>query len=407
MKNNITRKILLLLLISILILNVVGCSNTNGTKEFNMKDIDQNTTEKNSEFAFEIFKELNKEDIKDNIFISPLSISTALTMTYNGAVGKTKEDMEKALQYTGLDIDEINNTYKNLLPYLSQVDKSVELDISNSIWYREGEQVKEGFINTNKDVFDAEVTEIDFSKENAADIINDWIKESTKGKIDKMLSSPISPDVIMYLINAVYFKGDWANEFDKKNTFTSQFNNIDGKDKEIQMMNKKSKVDYGSGDDYKVVRLPYGQKKINMYCVLPGENEDINSFIGKLNNEKFGEIRNSISETEDVILQIPKFKLEYGIKNLNNTLSNMGMKTAFQEDADFSKIREGIFISRVLHKAVIEVNEEGSEAAGVTVVEMTESAVEMPITFIANRPFVFLLMDEETGTILFMGKYCR
>ena len=334
------KKPIIVILIFMLLLSSTGCNTTLKKVEYDMNNIDTKVTQGNEEFAFNIFRELNKEEIGSNVFISPFSISTALSMTYNGAEGKTKEDMAKALYYGGINIANVNSTYMNLLPYLSNIDKDVDLDISNSIWYRLGEPIKEEFITNNKDAFDAEISEIDFSQPDAANRINNWIKDSTKGKIEKMLEPPIPSDVIMYLINAVYFKGNWTYEFDKENTYPAIFRNIDG-------------------------------------------------------------------EEDDVMVGIPRYKVEYGIKNLNDVLKKMGMTSAFEMNADFSKIRDGIFISRVLHKAVIDVNEEGSEAAAVTVVEMMESAMEEPTTFVADRPFVFSIRDEDTGTMLFMGKYCK
>jgi len=403
------KKIIYLTMIFAMIVAMIGCNaiDDSDNVQYDKEEINDVITNKSAEFAFDIFRELNKEDLDKNIFISPLSISTALSMTLNGAVGDTKTDMIHGLRYDGVEIEEINNTYKNLLLYLDNVDEKVELNISNSIWYRQGEAIKEEFFNVNKDIFDAEVNEIDFSKEDAADIINGWIKNATKGKIEKMLEPPINQDVIMYLINAIYFKGEWTEQFSKDDTFDTNYHNIDGIDEEIEMMSRFGKVYYGANEDYKTVKLPYGDEKISMYFILPEDNENINDFIENMDLNKFSEIRNNINEMDDVILQIPKYKLEYGIKNLNNALINMGMGSAFDERADFSKIREDIFISRVLHKAVIEVNEEGSEAAAVTVVELKATAIMEPISFIADRPFVFLIMDEETETILFMGKYCK
>ena len=400
------KNIIIIVLIFGLLLTI-GCNKIPEKVEYNLSSIDTTVTDGNEDFAFNVFRELNKEETDGNLFISPFSISTALSMTYNGADGKTKEDMAKALSYAGIDISTINTSYKNLLPYLSNVDDEVDLDISNSIWYRIGETIKEEFITTNRDAFDAEISEIDFSQADAADRINTWIKESTKSKIEKMLDPPLPADVVMYLINAVYFKGHWTYEFDKDNTYPGIFTNIDGVEEDVDMMSMKGTVEYGEGDDYKVLRLPYGKEKLYMYFILP-ENSDISELTDNLDNEKFSEIRQSIAEEEDVIVGIPRYKVEYGIKNLNDVLKKMGMASAFEADADFSNIREGLFISRVLHKAVIEVNEEGSEAAAVTVVEMLESAeMEEPTRFVADRPFVFAIRDEATGTILFMGKYCK
>lgn len=371
---------------------------------FDKDKISMEVVDGNSRFAFDIFKQLDKEDANQNIFISPLSISTALAMTYQGAGTTTKEAMAKALGYMGIDDVKLNESYKNLIRYLKQLDSKLELNISNSLWIREGEHIKEDFISINKDVFDASVFSLDFSKQTAAEQINQWISKATKKKIEKMVDSPISPDIVMFLINAIYFKGDWTRQFERKNTFSAQFRSGDGNTREVMMMSRTGKVEYGSGDGFKVVRLPYGSGKSAMYCILPEESVPINDFIAGLDAGMWRAIKDSISERNDVQLQLPRFKMEYGIKNLNDSLTALGMGEAFIESADFSGIRPGIYISRVLHNAVIEVNEEGSEAAGATVVVLKEAAAFEPLTFIADRPFVFIIADDETGSILFMGK---
>lgn len=371
---------------------------------FDIAKISDNTVRSNTEFAFDIFRKLNAEDESESVFISPLSISTALTMTYQGARTSTKEAMAKTLKYTHIDDSALNESYKNLLRHLKQIDKEIALNISNSIWIREGESIEEQFIATNRDVFDAFVTQLDFSREDAADQINQWISDATNKMIEKMLEPPISPNVVMYLINAIYFKGDWTHQFDKNNTLESPFHAGSGITQQAMMMSKNGTVEFGQGDGFKAVRLPYGNEKMAMYCILPDENTNINDFIADLDMERWIAIKESISEQEDVQLRLPRFKLEYGIKNLNDSLKALGMGEAFSKTADFSGIRNGIFISDVLHKAVIEVNEEGSEAAAVTVVVMEESAAVEPLTFIADRPFVFIIADDVTGTILFIGK---
>lgn len=403
------KKQLCLIVAIIMMVSVfAGCSGSvlpfSKNSTFDKDKISAETVQGNSRFAFDIFKQLDKEDGKQSIFISPLSISTALTMTYQGAGTTTKEAMAKALGYSGIYDEMLNETYKNLIRFLRQLDKKVELNISNSLWVREGESIKEDFLSVNKDIFDAPVTALDFSKENAADQINNWISDSTKKKIEKMVDSPIPANIVMYLINAIYFKGDWAKQFDKKHTFDAQFHAGDGSTRQVMMMSRNGKVEYGQGDGFKAVRLPYGSGKISMYCILPEETVSINEFIASLDAEKWNIIKNSISEREQVQLQLPRFKLEYGIKNLNDSLTALGMGEAFTDTADFSGIREDICISRVLHKAVIEVNEEGSEAAAATVVEIRETAAVEPLAFIADRPFVFIISDDDTGTILFMGK---
>ncbi|KAB3535518.1 serpin family protein [Alkaliphilus pronyensis] len=395
-----------LILVILMVISLAACNGITDTDVDNIEyeKIDEKLISGNTEFAFDIFKEANKEDQRDNVFISPISISTALSMTYQGAKGATKEGMAEALNYKEIETDKLNNSYRELLKYLENIDSKVELNISNSIWARKGEAFNKAFLDVNKEVFNAHVTDLDFSDANAANTINDWIKDATNEKIDKMINPPIPQNVLMYLINAIYFKGEWTNEFQKDRTFDGKFYSEDGNVRDIKMMSRNDSVEYGEGDGFKAVKLPYGNGKTAMYCILPNENTSINSFIEDLDANKWRDIRESISEKEDVVLQIPRFKLEYGIKELNDSLTNLGMGEAFTGDADFSDIREGIFINKVYHKAVIEVNEEGSEAAAVTVVEMAESAAMDQISFIANRPFIFIIAEEELGTVLFMGK---
>ncbi|MDQ7095333.1 serpin family protein [Desulfosporosinus sp. PR] len=379
--------------------------NAAGADSFAKNQISKDVIAGNTRFAFALFKQLDKEDGKRNIFISPLSVSTALTMTYQGAATSTKEAMAEALGYTGIANEKLSDSYKNLLPYLKTLDDKVELNISNSVWVREGENIKPNFLTANKDIFQAAVTPLDFSKNNAAAQINQWISDATHKKIDKMVDAPIPSDVIMYLINAIYFKGDWSEQFNPQATFPTQFKTGNGGTNDVMMMSRTGKVEYGQGADFQAVRLPYGSGKAAMYCILPGKTANINDFIASLDANRWQAIRNSIAEREEVRLQLPRFKLEYGIKNLNSSLSALGMGEAFTQKANFSGIGANIYISRVLHKAVIEVNEEGSEAAAATSVEIkqAEAPAQMP-AFIADRPFVFVIADDETGTILFMGK---
>lgn len=369
--------------------------------------VDSDLASRNTEFAFKIFKQLNEEDKDHNIFISPISISTALTMTYQGAESTTREAMAKALEYSNLDIEVLNENYKNLLQRLSKLDNKIELDMANSIWIREGKPIKEDFLWVNKEIFGALIKELDFSDHNAADIINDWISQATNKKITEMIEPPISPYTLMYLINAIYFKGEWTKKFDEKNTYSAPFHTEDGSTQDIMMMVLDEKIEYGEGEDFQAVRLPYGNGDIAMYCILPETETKINDFIETLNAEKWNNIKSTIQEQDDIIVYLPRFKLEYGIKSLKNSLIALGMGEAFSEMADFSGIRNDVCIHEVLHKAIIEVNEEGSEAAAATVVEMSVTSAAEPIIFSADRPFVFIIADDKTDTVLFLGKVYR
>jgi serpin B len=379
-------------------------SNVNSRK-YDLKKIDTTLVDGNKKFAFDIFNKLSEEDSGENIIISPLSISQALIMAYNGAEKTTKEEMGSTLGLSGIDRVKVNESFQNLTNYLNQIDKDIELNIGNSVWIRDGEEIKEEFIQANKENFNAEVESLDFSDDKAVEIINNWIDNATNGKITKMLEPPISEDILMYLINAIYFKGEWSEQFDPKLTYQDNFYSHDGELQMVNMMRKsEGSVEFTSSEKYKAVRLPYGNGKTSMYIILPPEETDINEFISNMTLENWNGIKRTVTDRDDIVFRIPRFKLEYGTKSIKDSLISLGMEEAFSDDADFSGIREYVTISDVMHKAVIEVNEEGSEAAAATVVEMKATGVAEPITFIADRPFMFIINDDVTDTILFMGK---
>lgn len=403
------KKSVLLGIIIILVFALIGCSvlpTGDAAHEYDPDKVSEQFIEGNNRFAWDILRELNHEDEGENVFISPISISTALSMTYQGAQGNTKDEMGKVLGYGDMDDETLRESYREFLKYLVAMDPEIDLNIANSIWYREGEAIEEEFLEVNREVFDALVEELDFSDEEAADIINAWIEDATEGKIEEMLDGPIPGNVIMYLINAIYFKGDWTVPFEEEQSFDAIFNASSGEQQEITMMRRNGSVEYGEGEDYQTVRLPYGEEENTaMYVILPkDEGQDINEFLGTMDEEKWQDIRGSVSSSDDVELQIPRFEMEYGIKSLKNALIRLGMEEAFDMYANFDGIRPGIFIEDVLHKAVIEVNEQGSEAAAATVVIVAESAVMDPPSFIADRPFLFVIANEEADSILFMGK---
>lgn len=393
----------LLVLLSIISVLITSAACSSGIA-YDVSNVSEYVVDGSSKFAFDIFKTLNSEDADKNIFISPLSISVALTMAYNGAYSDTKEGMEKVLGYTGIDSALVNDSYKNLISHLKNVDKDISLNIANSIWIREGELINKEFITRNEKNFNAEVSTLDFSDLKSVDTINKWIEKETKGKIEKMLMGPIDPSIAMYLINAIYFKGEWTKPFNPESTAKSNFYAYDGNTIKVDMMSRTGSYEYAKGKGFKAIRLPYGKDKTSMHVVLPDEGVDINEFIEKMAPEQWNNIKSSLKKTSDVQLKLPKFKLEYGIKSLSDSLKVLGMEKAFAADADFSGIREGVYINDVLHKAVIEVNEEGSEAAASTVVMMASSAPIEPASFIADRPFIFFITDDTTGTVLFMGK---
>lgn len=356
----------------------------------------------NLEFSWDLFKKLNAEDSADNIFISSFSISSALTMALNGAEKNTRTEMEKMLHYEGMTRDELNRAYADEIGRLSNLDKKVTLQNAYSIWIRNGFEIQKKFIDTNCRYLEAEVQTLDFDESSSADVINSWVSDKTNRLIQSIISPPISQDAIMYLINAIYFKGQWTTEFKPENTKEKDFHALDGKTDKVSMMYRNGKIDYFSSEDYQAVRLPYGNEKVSMVLVLP--SKDINQWIDGMTGDKWKAVLESFHPVSDLQLQIPKFKMEYGLKELNGTLQGLGMKEAFSDSANFSGIAENICISRVLHKAVVDVNEQGTEAAAVTSVEIQVTSASEPVAFIADRPFFFAIIDNEEGNLLFMGK---
>lgn len=362
--------------------------------------------ESSNKFAFKLFREINSEENDKSLFISPLSVSYALGMAYNGAAGDTREAIQSTLELSGLTLEEVNSSYKSLTEFLTGLDPEVAFLIANSIWYRLGFEVKDEFINLNKTYFAAEVAGLDFNDPEAAGTINAWVSENTRDKIDKIVESPIDPYTMLFLINAVYFKGTWTYEFDKELTTDAPFFLIDGSTAPCRMMHQKSEFSYFANDDVQMITLPYGSERFSMAILLPAQEININDFAADLDEESWNSWLGSLSEHE-VNLSMPKFKLEYEM-SLNSVLATLGMEIAFAPfQADFTNINEtpGLYISKVKHKSFVEVNEEGTEAAAVTSIEIGIVSVPPNEIFMRiNRPFLFVIYENQANTILFMGK---
>ena len=364
--------------------------------------------ESDNRFGIKLFKEIVKEQGDTNIFISPLSVSMALGMTYNGADGSTKEAMEKTLELSGLTVEEVNESYKNLIRLLTQLDPKVQFDIANSIWYRDVLTPETEFLDICSQYFNAQVTGMDFSAPEAADVINAWVMENTNGKIEEIVDKPINAYLIMFLINAIYFKGAWTYQFDEELTKDDWFYLADGSTVSCKMMEQRALHRYLVNDVFQAVDLPYGDGGFSMTIFLPHRNLHTDDIMAQLDQEKYGLWISSLSFPKDSFdIYIPKFKLEYELK-LNEALKTLGMGIAFDPGgADFSKMYKDVrvWIDRVKHKTFVEVNEEGTEAAAVTSVGMRpESWPPYYSGFRADRPFVFVIRENQSGVILFIGK---
>jgi serine protease inhibitor len=382
-------------------------------KEQNLKGVvagedrsEMKIAEANNQFGFDLFKQLEQQDKGKNIFFSPLSVAFALAMTYNGAGGITKEEMQRVLKLNGMNLDQINEQSAELMKSLKSSDPQVELAIANSLWARKGVEFKEDFLARNRKYFGAEITALDFADPQTKTTINSWVSKNTQGKIPSIIDQ-IDSQMVLYLINAIYFKGLWAKKFDLAQTKTEPFYLSSGSQKQMPMMSQSGDYRYYRGDKFQAVSLPYGKGGTSLYLFLPDKGSSLDELLNTFSHDTCAHWLKGFRNTPGDV-KIPRFKMEYE-KTLNNMLLALGMETAFSiNHADFTGMRakRDVYISEVKHKAVVEVNEEGTEAAAVTSVGVRTTSIRVPqerFRFIADHPFLMIIRDETTGSNLFMG----
>jgi serpin B len=360
----------------------------------------------NTGFAFDLLKQIAKEQPETNIFISPFSVSTVLQMTANGAAGETKTEMRRVLKTAELPPGVLNSACRDLNQSLNS-QTNVILDLANAIWYKKEFHLKPDFVADNKQFFQAELGAVDFDSPQSAQIINDWAGKKTRGKIQNVVRFPFPPLTRVVLANAIYFKGKWAEPFDKSQTKPRAFHLANGKTEQTPMMWQARKFSYQEGDDFQAVRLPYAGGRLQMCLFLPVTNSTPAKLMADFSGETWRDKILPQFRNREGMLVLPKFKLDYDVK-LNEPLENLGMRQAFSfYTANFSAMADKpLFVSEVKQKSYVDVNEEGTEAAAVTTVVMTLSAVMEPVEpfeMIVDRPFVFVIEDSQTKSILFMG----
>lgn len=390
----------------VLVILMVGCTNNPDiipeASDLKLRAGLEKRVVQDNEFAFDLLRK-TIADVKDtNVFMSPLSVSMALGMTMNGAVGTTRTEMENALKLSGLSVEDINEYYKAMQTQLPVIDPLTKLSLANSIWYRSGFAVKKTFLETNKNYFDAEVRELDFAQSWAKDTINNWVARKTNDLIKDILDI-IPKDAVMYLVNAVYFKGTWKIQFDPKETRESYFTNEAGKQLKVNMMQLKDTFAYAKDEYAQYIDLPYGNGAFSMTIILPDYDKSTAEVLSSMSGERWNNIVTGLVKQEAAVF-LPRFTTKNKFL-LNNPLINMGMPKAFTAGAEFNNIADDdLMISRVLHDTYIEVTEEGTEAAAATVVEMNKTSIPEFPTVNVNRPFVFVIREKSTGVILFAGK---
>jgi serine protease inhibitor len=363
----------------------------------------------NNVFAFNLLKQLAKDQPAENIFISPYSASTVLQMVANGAAGQTKTEMRHVLGTQNLSANSVNGANKDIASSLNHLDTNVVLTTANAIWYKSGEGVKPDFLALDAQFFGSAIEPLDFADPHCVDVINAWANEKTHGKIPRIADGMIDPMYTrLFLANAVYFKGKWSDPFKVEDTKDWRFHYRDGTQKDIPMMTQSKIFTYRHGTGYQAVRLPYEGENLAMYVFLPDLNSSPEQLLGIMSGDRWQHVTKPGFSQNLGMLVLPKFKLEYCVE-LSQSLKTMGMKTAFDmQKADFSRMGEQLYISGALQKTFVEVKEEGTEAAAVTTVAATAGGFDptpqpKPFEMIVDRPFLFLIEDGQTGTILFMG----
>jgi serine protease inhibitor len=351
-------------------------------------------------FGFDLFRALAEASPEANVFFSPTSAAFALAMTYNGAVGETQQAMARALGVNGMTRDEVNQNNLRWLQSLVNPGGRVELSLANSLWIRQGYPVVPEFIERNRAFYQAEVRELDFTSPAAVRTINDWVSQGTRGKIDRIVDG-IPGNVVMYLINALYFKGDWTHQFDRRRTQDASFTRPDGSRKSVPMMSQQRSFGVLTHDRFQAVRLPYGNGRFSMVLALPREGSDLRQLYAGLDAASWAQWMESFQE-RSVVVSLPRFKIEWE-KPLNQELVGMGMGIAFgQGPHDFTAMSPANpWIGEVKQKTYLEVNEEGTTAAAVTSVAMVDSA---PPEIRFDRAFFLAIYDHATRTVLFMGQ---
>ena len=369
---------------------------------------ERQTVSSTNDFAYRAFGALRQASPADNLCISPLSVSAALTMAYNGADGTTKTAMKQTLGVASQTDLEINQSYQSLFSFFTGLDKRVTFSAANSVWYGRQYQLKAPFVQANQTYFGATVQALDFSSPSAKDAINNWVVTNTQGHIPTIIDQT-SADDVLYLLNAIYFKGTWTYRFDQALTKPEAFRYADGSSKNVNFMTlRQGRYQLHWDSQQQVIDLPYGNRQFSMTFIVPQGTATLAEVASRLSSSQLASWL-AKADTTGTELHVPKFKLDYE-QDLNTCLTQLGMGEAFGDQANFSQMLAAgprLKISKVKHKTFLEVNEEGTEAAAVTSVGMVVTNVGPPAVIRLDRPFLFLLREKSTNTILFMGQVTR
>ena len=361
-----------------------------------------------NDFGIRLLAELLPDTADRNVFVSPPSVLLALSMALNGARGPTREAMTGALGFAGLENDEVNRLNATLLASLDTDDPDIELDVANALWVRSGIPLAREFVHACAEHYRGRAEELDFDAEHAVATVNEWVRNRTRNRIPSIVEHLGREDVLL-LTNAVYFKARWAGPFAPEETREQKFRPAAGPPRLTPMMRRTGEFDYREDDELQVIRLPYGRGNFAMYVLLSAET-GVDALVAKVADGGIGPELTGLTRQPGRLV-LPRFRVESGGR-LNDTLGRLGMAIAFDpRRADFqamlpAEIDMEFFISEVVHKSFIEVGEEGTEAAAATGVRMSMTSMpaeEEGFVMVCDRPFLALIRNEATGTILLIG----
>ena len=368
----------------------------------------------NNDFACTLFRTINDLKQDDNSFVvSPISVSYLLGMLHEGAEGKTRQQIHDVLGLDG-SVEEINTYFKNMMDYASNADAEVTVKTANCIDIITGQSLRPQYKADMQNYYNAQIDAVDYDDMSILSKINNWCKKNTDGMIPEILKKgDLNPNRVMYLLNAVYFKATWTTPFSAKGTREMDFMKQNGSTVKRQMMHLKTRAAYGKNDLCEMLRLNYGNGGYSMCVLLPRAGKTIDDIIQSLSAERLEQQRKREMHSHEVDILIPRFTTE-SETHLEGILSSMGMPRAFSRTAEFPNMlqdhEDDIFVSMMKQKAKIEVNEEGTEAAAVTVAEMSVRSASIGgpkiVQFHATHPFVYYIVENSTGAIFFMGTYC-
>jgi serine protease inhibitor len=356
-------------------------------------------------FGFRLLQQLSHDQPGANIFISPYSIATVLQVLQNGARGVTADEIRQALGTGTLGVEDMNVAAQSLAQKLAACQTNVALNIANALWYRQGVELTDNFKNANA-FYRATLSALDFRNPRSAQVMNEWASENTSGRIKTIIQPPIPRDTAMVIANAIYFKGTWLNQFDAKQTRSRPFHLLSGGEEPVAMMQQTRSFSYQEANGFQAVQLPYAGRQLQMQVFLPGTNSSVEALLGQIMAGSWREqILAGFRERRGTVV-LPRFTMRYGAE-LRRALAGLGIQSALSLQADFSGMSAShLYVSEVKHQSFVEVNEEGTEAAAVTTGVMALASFQQqppPFDMVVDRPFVFMISEQQTRCILFMG----